>query len=156
MPNWTQVEGDITQWMRGFAREGLDFRGPRQCIPGFPPDAFRGDGVLTDGRTLLAVEIEAGQMHPDTNVAKYWLLASHKCYEKTILVHVYTPRYNSYNWRKNLAEFLVEKMRHELVLEYCLLDLRKATDYDAVVSEVRRLVELKIQQAFTLQSVAAR
>jgi hypothetical protein len=126
----------------------MEFRNRNQAIPGFPWDGFRSDGVLTNGRDLLAVEVEAGQMHPDTNVGKYWLLYTRKTYANIVLIHVYTPAFNSYGWRKALGEFYAQKMASEVPLEYVLLDYRSATDYDTTLRQVRAEIEPRIKRMF--------
>jgi hypothetical protein len=148
MPDWKQLEGDLSVWLQSFSRPGVEFRGPYQAIPGFPYDGFRSDGLLTDGSVLVAIEVEAGQMHPDTNVGKYWLLGRHYEYRKIVLFHVYTPDFNSYGWRKQLGEFYAEKMAAEVPIEYVLLDRRDATDYDATLSELRGRIEPRVKAEF--------
>ena len=71
MSNWKNLEQDVGNWLKTLANSKVHFRNSNQAIPGFPFDGFRSDGLLTDDNILLAVEIEAGQMHPDTNVGKY-------------------------------------------------------------------------------------
>ncbi len=148
MSTWKQLEGDLCTWLRGLARPGLEYRGPNQAIPGFPYDGFRSDGLLTDGRTLLALEVEAGQMHPDTNVGKYWLLHDRHPYERIVLFHVYTPDFNSYGWRLTLGEFYARKMEGNVPLDYVLVDRREAQDYDDTLAEVRRLVLERVEREF--------
>ena len=76
MKKWLNFEKDLVDWLSHFSNENLKFRNSYQAIVGFPQDGFRSDGMLTDGNVLLAIEVEAGQTHPDTNVGKYWLLHS--------------------------------------------------------------------------------
>ena len=123
MSNWKNLEQDVGNWLKTLANSKVHFRNSNQAIPGFPFDGFRSDGLLTDDNILLAVEIEAGQMHPDTNVGKYWLLHEQfKPYQKIILFHVYTPDFNSYGWRLNLGEFMLRKCRQIYHLStYCLI-----------------------------------
>lgn len=105
--------------------------------------------MLSNDNVLLAVEIEAGQTHPDTNVGKYWLLHSkYKHYKKFILFHVYTPDFNSYGWRKEIGEFYAGKMLLEIQMDYILLDYRKATNYDTILMELKTLIQERIQQEF--------
>ncbi len=105
MANWKQLEKDLTTWLATYASSKLQYRNPYQAIIGFPSDGLRSDGMLTDGNKLLAIEVEAGQMHPDTNVGKYWFLYSqYKAYEQMTLCHIYTPDFNSYGWRKPMGE----------------------------------------------------
>jgi hypothetical protein len=156
MPPWTQLESDLSTWLKTFARPGLEYRGPNQAILGFPSDWFRSDGLLTDGRVLLAIEVEASQMHPDTNVGKYWLLQRHRAFDKTILFHIYTPAYNSYKSRKALGEFYAEKMKSEMPLEYIQLDCRQATDYHATLTHLRTQIEPRVNSEFVDAPQAAR
>lgn len=149
MSNWKQLEEDIGQWLSTFASERINFRNAHQAIVGFPSDGFRSDGMLSDDYLLLAVEVEAGQTHPDTNTGKYWLLnAKHKSYRKIILFHVYTPDFNSYGWRKTLAEFYVEKMRSEVPIDYILLDYRTVQEYDSTLTKIKTIIGEKIQHEF--------
>ena len=74
MSKWSNLEKDLVNWLSSFAGEKLQFRNSYQAIIGFPPDGLRSDGMLTDGEVLIALEIEAGQTHPDTNIGKYWLI----------------------------------------------------------------------------------
>ena len=146
--NWKNMEGEIAQWLKSFIREGLEYRGPNQAIPGFPSHGFRSDGLLTDGSVLLAVEIEAGQMHPDTNVGKYWYLQTLNPYRKICLFHVYTPDFNSYEWRKSLGEFYIQQMGSAVPIEYVQIDLRHAVDYAAAVQLVKTEVGKRIRAEF--------
>ena len=115
----SDLRQDISSWLRTFASSKIWFRSPNQAIQGLPYDGFRSDGILTNGNVLVAVEIEAGQTHPDTNTGKYWLLHhTHKQYAKIVLFHIYTPDFDSYEWRKKPGEFYVERMRREVPIEY--------------------------------------
>src|SRR5687767_14947952 len=143
---WLQFEARLAAWMRGLAANRLTFRAGRQSIPGFPSDGFRADALLTDGRVLLALEVEVKQTHPDTNVGKYWLLADHHRYEKVILFHIYTPGYDSYGWRKALGEFYACKMAAELPFEYVAVDLRAETDIEEAFAKACAAIGPRVQQ----------
>ena len=153
---WLQLEGDVCAHLKTLVRHGLRYSGPKQCIPGFPSDGFMSDGCLTDGKSLLAVEVEAAQMHPDTNVGKYWLLQSVSPYRRIVLVHVYTPKFDSYPWRKRLGEFYVENMSSVVPIDYVQLDRRDATEYAAVLKEVTSLIDELARDLFPQQDVASR
>ena len=57
MTDWKQLANEISRWLNGFGRDGLQFY---PCtVPGWPGNGFKSDGILTDGRTLLALEVEA-------------------------------------------------------------------------------------------------
>ena len=145
---WLAFEASLATWMRGFERPQLTFKSGRQAIPGFPSSGFRADGLLTNGKVLLALEVEVKQTHPDTNVGKYWLLSEHQQYGKVILFHVYTPAYNSYGWRKTLGEFYAKKMEAELPFEYQLLDLRNALDIEQAFLYVTKILGERISLEF--------
>jgi len=147
---WKQMESDLSSWLSIFARNGINFRNSYQAIIGFPSDGFRSDGMLADNDVVIAIEVECGQTHPDTNTGKYWLLYKTKPYEKIILFHIYTPDFNSYGWRKKLAEFYVEQMKSEVPIEYILLDYRNATDYHHTLMEIKRKIEEKVRNEFGL------
>ena len=145
--DWRQLENDISTWLEGFSSNHIQYRNSHQAIIGFPTDGFRSDGMLTDGNVLIAVEIEAGQTHPDTNVGKYWFLQTrYKRYEKIILLHIYTPHFNSYGWRKKLAEFYIEEIKKlKLPVEYVQLDYRNSIDYQKTLINVKRIMKEKIK-----------
>jgi hypothetical protein len=147
---WLQFEKALAASVRIFEARGLTVRTGFQAIPGFPSDGFRADAVVTDGRRLVAVEVEVRQTHPDTNVGKYWLLAKHHSYEHVTLIHVYTPAYNSYPWRMRLGQFYADKMKSELPFEYVLLDRRSATDVPATFLEVKSIVAARISEEFEI------
>ena len=152
MNTWSQLEKDLTAWLKSEAEgRNLIFRGANNAIVGFPYDGFRSDGMVTDGdrSTLLALEIEASQTHPDTNVGKYWLLTSeYPSYKRIVLFHVYTPAFNSYPWRKKLAEFYAERLTREFQFEYVVIDHRQTTDYQVVLEDVKTQVSARIEQEF--------
>ena len=87
---WKNLESDICLWIKEQAPENVTYRNSHQSIIGFPPDGCRSDGMVTDDHTLVSIEVEAGQTHPDTNTGKYWLLYdSFKKYEKIILFFMF-------------------------------------------------------------------
>lgn len=145
---WLDFEKQLATWMKGFERPGLQYCAGYRRIPGFPSDGFRADGLLTDGETLLALEVEVRQTHPDTNVGKYWLLSEHHAYKRVILFHLYTPAFNSYRWRLQLGQFYARKMQSELPFEYALLDRRKDTDITATFESVTTLIGSRIRKEF--------
>jgi len=145
---WKQMVNELSSWLSTFTRDGIKFRNSYQAIIGFPPDGFRSDGMLTNGEVLIAIEVECRQTHPDTNTGKYWLLYRNKCYKKIILFHIYTPDFNSYGWRKKLAEFYIEQMKSEVPIEYILLDFRNANDYNQTLVEIKRKIEENVRREF--------
>lgn len=149
-PDWSNLEKDLTKWLAGFSSQGLVYKNQYQSIAGLPSTAFQSDGMLTDGDTLLAIEVEATQSHPDTNVGKYWFLFENKKYKKIVLFHIYTPKFRSYGWRKQLAEFYADKMRREVPIEYIRLDRRKDTDYDSTLESIKKEIAAKLHETFAL------
>lgn len=145
---WRVVEKELSSWLRSFSGRNLVFRNPNQAIPGYPTDGFRSDGLLTNNKVLLAIEVEFGQSHPDTNVGKYWLLAEHHQYAKIYLFHVYTPRFNSYGWRKRLGEFYARKMEAELPFQYVQLDQRQATSVASTIEDAKAAMLPIIEREF--------
>ena len=155
MSGWRQLEHSVSKWLSTFTSAfDLKFCNAHQAIPGFPSNGFRSDGLLTNGQVLLAVEIEAGQMHPDTNVGKYWLLYEYKHYQKIVLFHVYTPDFNSYDWRRKLGEFYAKKMQFEIPIDYVLLDYRKAKDFNATLAEIKAKIGARVKQEFEVVSAS--
>ena len=146
---WLSFEAQIAGWMKEFARSGLRFSAGRQCIPGFPSDGFRADGALTDGQTLLALEVEVRQNHPDTNVGKYWYLFEHHAYKRVVLFHLFTPAFNSYGWHLKLGQFYADKMMAELPFEYVLMDHRRATDIAQTFESATSLIGARIRSEFS-------
>jgi len=157
--DWLKFEVALAGWMGQFRRPNLIFTSGRQTIPGLPPGSFRADALLTNQNTLLALEVEVRQTHPDTNVGKYWLLADHCQYEKMILVHVYTPAYDAYEWRKTLGAFFASKMTQALPFEYHLMDLRRKdgtvttqTAFEEVTLELQRHIQSEFKAELSGQN----
>jgi len=150
---WKQMENDLSSWLKTFTRNGIYFRNSHQAIIGFPSNGFRSDGMLTDNEVLIAIEVECGQTHPDTNTGKYWLLYKTAPYKKIILFHIYTPDFNSYGWRKKLAEFYIEQMKSEVPIEYILLDFRNANDYHQTLMELKKNIKEKVREEFGLANI---
>jgi hypothetical protein len=145
---WLAFEGELAKRVRDLGGPALTFSAGWQCIPGYPVDGFRADAALTNGRSLLAVEVEVRQSHPDTNVGKYWLLREYKQYERVALIHVYTPAYNSYGWRKTLGEFYAKRMAAEAGFEYILLDERGAANVAGALETVMVRVQRAVFELF--------
>ena len=97
MSNWKQLEKDISEWLSTFASADIKFRRK------FPVGDFMSDGMLITDEILVAVEVEAGQRHPDTNVGKYWWLTARKPYRRIVLFHVYAPGFKPNEIAKNSA-----------------------------------------------------
>jgi hypothetical protein len=146
--SWRSFERDIANMVKLHQKPGLQFCAGYTAIPGFPYDGFRADALLTDGKHLLAVEVELKQANPETNVGKYWILSKYRSYESVLLFHIYTPAFNSYPWRLKLGCFYAEKMQQELPFEYVLLDRRKDVDPGATLKSVQLIIEPRIQQLF--------
>jgi|GEM_PF-671293 len=152
--NWSNLEDEIVAWLKKNYSSRFRFKNSYQNIIGFPSDGFRSDGMITDGKTLLAVEIESGQTHPDTNTGKYWLLHKrYKQYQKIILFHVFTPLFDSYGWRKKLAEFYVAEMIKEVPIEYILKDSSQGINYDDALSELKDAIQEKIKSTLVERGV---
>ena len=149
---WKDFATDIEKWLKQSYSLRFHFKNSHQSIVGFPSDGFRSDGMLTDGKTLLAVEIESRQTHPDTNTGKYWFLYKrynkYSRYQRIILFHVFTPLFDSYGWRKELAAFYVAKMRKEIPIEYILKEFKNDTDYSDALSELKNAIQSKIMAEF--------
>ena len=146
MKEWTDLEKDLTEWIKRISEiNQLELRNSNKAIIGFPSDGFRSDGMLKINNTLIAIEVEAGQTHPDTNTGKYWLLYDqYKKYDKIILFHIYTPKFNSYNWRKKLGEFYIKKMKVNTPIDYILMDYRDSQIYDHVFTSVKENIKKRL------------
>ena len=68
MADWKQLEKDVSEWLSTFASKSTNVK----FCKTFPIGGFRSDGMLMTDEIIIAVEVEAGQRHPDTNVGKYW------------------------------------------------------------------------------------
>ena len=149
MPNWKQLEKDISEWLSTFRSANVQFYNAHQAIAGLRKFRFRSDGMLASDRVLVAVEVEAGQVHPDTNVGKYWLLyAEHRQYQRIILFHVYTPDCRS-KGRKKLGEFYAKQMKGKVPLDYIQRDFHDTTkDYQAVLAEIKAEIETVVKREF--------
>jgi len=143
--DWKTLETRLNTWLKEIALKcNLHYRGSNESIYGTPNDCFKSDGMITDGEIMIAIEIERGQYHPDTNVGKYWFIYDRLYrYKKMILIHVYTPLYESFPWRKELASFYASKMiNYGNPLEYVELDYRnKTVDSNTVFNEITKLIE---------------
>lgn len=146
MKEWTELEKDLTKWIKRISEiNQLKFRNSYQAIIGFPSNGFRSDGMLIINNTLIAIEVEAGQINPDTNTGKYWLLYDkYKKYDEIILFHIYTPKFNSYKWRKELGEFYIEKMKENTPIDYILMDYRNCKKYDQVFTLVKENIKKRL------------
>ena len=153
---WRELEKEINELLSTLARRyKLIYKNPYQAVYGLPPEGFKSDGMLTDGKKLMVVEIEASQPHPDTNVGKYWLLyEKYKKYNKIIVIHIYTPKFrvSSYKWRRELAKFYVKKMKDNGVpIEYIELDFtNNGKNYAQILKEVRTKIKEVIKENFNL------
>ena len=146
---WFTLETDIVNWLREKYSTRLQFRNSHESIVGFPPRSFKSDGMLTDGETLLAIEIESRQKHPDTNVGKYWLLhKDYRQYQKIVLFHVFTPLFDSYGWRKKLAEFYAVQMKGVVPIEYILKVFEKGFPCNVALAELKDLITVKVEEIF--------
>ncbi|MBI5945227.1 MAG: hypothetical protein HY864_12725 [Chloroflexi bacterium] len=151
MDSWFDLEKRIIDWLISFSSEKIQFRNSYQAIVGFPTSGFRSDGMLTDGKILFAVEVEAGQTHPDTNVGKYWFLHDeYPKYSKIILFHIYTPAFNSYESRRKLASFYAEKMKGSFPFDYKLFDCPKESSFEEAFRNVKSEIELTLNQNFEI------
>jgi hypothetical protein len=130
--------------------DGIAGRQPAVAIPGFQSNGFRADGILTDGKSLLALEVECKQSHPDTNVGKFWLLNHTHPYRRMTLIHVFTPAYNSYGSRHALCQFYADKMNAEFGFEYFPVDRRQVadTDFEKVFGEICKVLTAKYDSFF--------
>jgi len=147
---WGDLATKLNEWLKGFAEQhGLTHRNQHQAIPGFPHNGFKSDGLVTDGRRIIAVEIEYGQTHPDTNVGKYWLLFEKRRYEKLVLIHVFL--HNGRPHRRELAKFYIEKMKNSSVpIEYIVLDDRNICyeNIDDVLSKIKSKIRERYKNIF--------
>lgn len=137
LPNRRDLEADLDKWLEDFAQHhGLTYR---KALPG--SSGFKSDGLITDGRKIVAIEIEESQTHPDTNVGKYWLLHEEYGYERAVLIHVFlSERHPS---RERLAKFYAEKMRCSGVpFEYVVLDYRnRSISYEGALKEIKGKIQ---------------
>ena len=147
---WGDLATKLNEWLKGFAEQhGLMHRNQHQAIPGFPHNGFKSDGLVTDtdGRRIIAVEIEYGQTHPDTNVGKYWLLYEKRRYEKLVLIHVFLHYRRRH--RRDLAKFYVEKMINSGVpIEYIVLDDICYENIDDVLSKIKSKIREEYENIF--------
>ncbi len=149
MNNSYEVEKILGDWLSSFSSQEIEFRNSYQAIIGYPSDGFRSDGMLTDGKVLITIEVEAGQTHPDTNVGKYWmLLDNHKNYSKAILFHIFTPAFNSYEWRMKLALYYAKKMEESVPFEYKLYDFRHESNLEESLELVKSDIKINLKQYF--------
>jgi hypothetical protein len=145
MSNWKQLEKDISEWLSTFASADIKFRRK------FPVGDFISDGMLITDEILVAVEVEAGQRHPDTNVGKYWWLTARKPYRRIVLFHVYAPGFKPNESRKELGRFYAKQMQDNKVpIEYIFRDCtrREPEGYSTILGELKAEISAKIEQEF--------
>jgi hypothetical protein len=108
--------------------------------------------MLTKDNILVAVEVEAGQRHPDTNVGKYWWLYERIRYRRIVLFHVYTPGFKPNKSRKELGRFYAKQMRGKVPLEYILRDYHEDAEkgYSAICAKIKTEIETIVKQEFGL------
>jgi hypothetical protein len=151
MAFWKKLEDDLSKELSGLGGGTLAYRGPHQSIIEFDYSGFHSDGCLSDCDHLLAVEVEAGQPHADTNTAKYWFVAqrSHH-FKRIVLLHIYTPDFKSYGSRKDLADFLAEKIKTEIDFDQIDLDYRDkmANDYEFVLKDAKERIGVEFRKLF--------
>jgi len=150
--NWKSMEKDLIDFLKSFKKNGIEFKNSHQAIIGFPlSDGFRSDGMLACKDILIAIEVECGQTHPDTNTGKYWLLYNkYQQYNKIILFHIFTPDFDSYGKRKELAEFYIEQMKKNIPIEYIQFDFRKENNYNQKLEEIKNIINEKVKKEFDL------
>ncbi len=132
-----KLEEDIQKGLQKLVRPGREYRNPYQAI--FKLDArkgFRSDGMLACGDILIAIEIETGQRHPDTNVTKYWYLLHKKIYRKIFLFHYYTHYPKPNPSRKELADYLTNKLRQKGKFEIEGREIGNSENHSKVLREI--------------------
>jgi len=124
-----------------------------EVLQKFPIGEFRSDGMLVTDEIIIAVEVEAGQRHPDTNVGKYWywLVNESEPHRKIVLFHVYAPGFRPNESRKELGRFYAKQMQDNKVpIEYLFRDYtkREPEGYSTILGELKAEVRAKIEQEF--------
>jgi len=147
---WEAFETELNDLLSTIAQQcNLIYKEKKQDIYEKCPQGFKSDGLITDGKVLIALEIERTQKHPDTNVGKYWYVYE-KChkYDKIVLIHIYTPVFESYPWRVELGRFYADKMKeYGVPLEYIVMDYRgKQNDPDTALNEVAEILKKYVNQ----------
>ncbi len=64
---------------------------------------------------VIAIEIEDGQPHPDTNVTKYWYMKVNFSKRKHLtIIQIFSPRYKKdYQSRVELCRFVAKRMKQD-------------------------------------------
>ncbi|WP_411331095.1 hypothetical protein [Desulfovibrio desulfuricans] len=98
---------------------------------------------------MLAIEVEAGQTHSDTNVGKYWFIQEQNPFKKIVLFHIYTPKHNSYPHRKELANFYSNRMKYNNIpIEYIPTTIENDKEYHEALDEAWEQISQKITSLF--------
>ena len=156
-PNWSAFEKDLTAKLKEYTvtRPDLKYRGPNQSILEITKngekctDGFRSDGLLKNENFLLAIEVEAGQTHSDTNVGKYWFIQEQNPFKKIVLFHIYTPKHNLYPHRKELANFYSNRMKdNNIPIEYIPTTIENDKEYHEALDEAWEQISQKITSLF--------
>lgn len=104
------------------------------------PEKWDAHWLLVSGWEL-ALEVEEGQRHPCTNVAKYWAWLERNPSRRLALVHVYFPTSRALDDKRDLlGRFLAEKMVSALPgrFSYFRVTLRSLADALEDLTEVIR------------------
>jgi len=141
MVKWANLERDVTKWLSSFVSDDIMYK------KGIGYLRFMSDGILIKNNRLLAVEIECGQTHPDTNVLKYWRLQSNDPpkYKKLVLLHFFTPGYR-YPGRKELAMFLSKNIPSRAKITYLQKDFPINAEYKHTLREVKSIIHARMKR----------
>ena len=132
-----RLEEDIQKGLQKLVRPGREYRNPHQAIFKLDPRrGFRSDGMLACGDVLIAIEIETGQRHPDTNVSKYWFLLQKKIYKKIFLFHYYTHYLKANPSRVELADYLTKQFKEKDKFEIVGRKIDNSENYSKVLREI--------------------
>lgn len=84
-------------------------------------------------RSKVFIEIEEGQLHPDTNVTKYWYwLEQERIKDKIFLIHVFGSKFydDSYRSRTQLCGFVAKKISKSFNFKYIPIPKEKHHPYE--------------------------
>ena len=147
-----QIANNVKQWIEENYLDNIeDCVTEKLLLEGNKQSPKADIGIKKKNGEIIAVEIEIGQTHPDTNVSKYWRMKYRFTKGKKLtLIQVFGPRYeNDYQSRTDLAEFIAKRMIQDYgkTFEYVRQERPFSGDgwersmEDFIKEEIRKVIE---------------
>lgn len=92
----------------------------------------------TDDQTLILLECEKGQKHPNTNVLKVWPFLEQKNQLSITLLQYFFPENKAPKNRLSLCDFIGNKLQNQFGSRFQYLQLHEPID-DVLVDQIKSL-----------------